>query len=90
MRVIFHRQVKRDLRAALAFYDAEGGSGLGDRFFSEVEATVANVTQSPRGFHYVDNGLRRAPLHALSFQFTVASLFYQDFTCQPLRRRLIP
>ena len=52
MTIIYHHQIKRDLRAALAYYDAEGGSRLGDRFFDEVEATVARVNENPQGCHF--------------------------------------
>lgn len=69
MRIIFHQQIKRDLRAALAFYDAEGGSKLGDRFFEEVESIITDVTRNPTMFHFVDDGLRRASLHAFPYHF---------------------
>jgi len=34
MGVLFHRLIKKDLRTALAYYDAAGGEKLGDRFFA--------------------------------------------------------
>jgi hypothetical protein len=34
MEVIFHRRIQKDLRAALAFYETEGGSKLADCFES--------------------------------------------------------
>ena len=69
MQVIYHQQIKRDLRIALTFYDAEGGSKLGDRFFDEVESTVAQVTRNPQGFHFADDGLRRAALTSFPYHF---------------------
>ncbi len=69
MRVIYHQQIKRDLRIALTFYDAEGGSKLGDRFFDEVEITVAQVMRNPQGFHFADDGLRRAALSSFPYHF---------------------
>lgn len=69
MRIIYHQQIKRDLRIALAFYDAEGGSKLGDRFFDEVECAVAQVTRNPQGFHFADDGLRRAALNSFPYHF---------------------
>jgi plasmid stabilization system protein ParE len=69
MAIIYHRLIKRDLRAALAYYDAEGGSRLGDRFFEEVEATVARVSVNPQGCHFVAVGLRRAALNSFPYHF---------------------
>ena len=69
MAIIYHHQIKRDLRAALAYYDAEGGSRLGDRFFDEVEATVARVNENPQGCHFAADGLRRAGLDSFPYHF---------------------
>ena len=46
-------------QAALAYYDAEGGEKLGDRFFQDAEDTAARVIANPRGFHYIEEGYRR-------------------------------
>ena len=69
MRVIFHQLIKKDLRAALSYYDAEGGSRLGDRFFAEVESVVAAVRTHPRGCHFAAEGLRRAGLNSFPYHF---------------------
>lgn len=69
MGVIFHVLIKKDLRAALDYYDSEGGIKLGDRFFEELEASVARVVENPRRHHFVDEGLRRAPLHSFPYHF---------------------
>ena len=69
MRVIFHQLIKKDLRAALGYYDAEGGSRLGDRFFAEVETVVAEVSANPRSCHFAEDGLRRAGLESFPYHF---------------------
>jgi hypothetical protein len=57
MHIVYHDQIKRDLRAALAYYDTEGGCRLVDRFFEEVEAAVERVGRNPQGCHFVADGL---------------------------------
>jgi hypothetical protein len=69
MKVVFHVLVKKDLKTSLAYYDSEGGRKLGDRFFDEVEATIAGVLEYPKRHHFVDEGLRRAPLPSFPFHF---------------------
>lgn len=65
----FHKLVKSDLRAALAYYDSEGGPLLGDRFFEAVESAISRVMENPRRFHFVEAGLRRAPLEIFPYHF---------------------
>ncbi|MEI7911379.1 MAG: hypothetical protein WCK77_17230 [Verrucomicrobiota bacterium] len=77
MEIIYHDQIKRDLRAAMAYYDAEGGCRLGDRFFDEVEATVARVGGNPQGCHFAAAGLRRAALDSFPYHF----LYEEDGSC---------
>ena len=43
LRVVYHRLIHRDLRAALRYYEAESGVKLADRFFSEVEEAVISI-----------------------------------------------
>lgn len=69
MDIVYHHQIKRDLRTALAYYDAEGGSRLGDRFFDEVEAAVARVNENPKGCHFAADGVRRAELDSFPYHF---------------------
>ena len=69
MGVVFHRLVQMDLRAALAYYDAVGGSKLGDRFFAEVEAVVRKVQENPGRYHFVVDRFRRAPMHSFPYHF---------------------
>jgi len=52
MDVTFHRLIPRDLRAALDYYDREGGSALGDRFFAEVEQCIQRIRNRPEGHHF--------------------------------------
>jgi plasmid stabilization system protein ParE len=69
MKAIFHRLIKKDLRSALEYYDSEGGALLGDRFFEDVESTIAKVEDNPERFHHVAEGLRRAPLVTFPYHF---------------------
>ena len=69
MSVIYHKLIKKDLRAALAYYDSEGGPKLGDRFFNDVDATVAKVIDNPTHFHLVDDCLQRVALDAFPYHF---------------------
>jgi plasmid stabilization system protein ParE len=69
MIVIFHKLIKKDLRAALTYYDSEGGAKLGDRFFDDVEATITRVVQNPKHFHFADDGLRRVALGEFPYHF---------------------
>ena len=69
MVIIYHVLIKKGLRSALNFYDIEGGLKLGDRFFEEVEATVARVIKNPKRHHFIDDGLRRAPLQSYPYHF---------------------
>ena len=67
MTVIFHRLFQKDLTAALRYYDEEGGSKLGDRFVEEVDAVVDRITGNPKRFHFVAEGIRRAPLRSFPY-----------------------
>lgn len=69
MEIIFHRSIQKDIRTALAFYDGEGGTKLGDRFFDEAEASVAKVVRNPKGFHFAAAGLRRTSLSSFPYHF---------------------
>lgn len=69
MDVIFHRRIQHDMRAALSFYDSEGGSGLGDRFFAAAEDATVKVIANPQGFHFVSPTLRRLSLTTFPYHF---------------------
>ncbi len=59
-RVSYHRLIRRDLRSALDYYEAEGVEKLADRFFADAEATIHSVERNPLGHHLSDGVLRRA------------------------------
>lgn len=70
MDLIFHTLVQRDLRIVLRYYDEEGGPQLADRFFFELGSLLEEITNQPKKFHEVSDGLRRAnipnfPYHLL-------------------------
>ncbi len=69
MRFIVHPRIQRDLRAALAYYQEEGGPALADRFFEEAEAVVTALKRNPRGFHFIAEGLRRASFQSFPYHF---------------------
>lgn len=78
MTVSYHRLFQKDLSAALRYYDDEGGSTLGDRFFEEVEEAVRKVTVNPKRYHFIADGMRRASLrnfpYHMIFEENVARL----------------
>jgi len=67
MDVAFHRLIARDLRAALIYYEREGGSVLADRFLAEVEQCIERIRDRPDGHHFSDGGYRRASLKAFPY-----------------------
>lgn len=69
MEVIYHRLINRDLRGALAHYEAEGGTKLADRFFEEAEEAIRSVIRHPTEHHFSDGGLRRVPLKSFPYHF---------------------
>ena len=69
MDVIFHRRIQHDLRAALYYYDTEGGKALGDRFFADAEAATRKATANPRSHHFISPTLRRVSLDTFPYHF---------------------
>jgi len=67
MSAVYHWRIQKDLRTALAYYDAEGGSDLGDRCFAEVEHAAAKVMAHPQAFHFAAPGLRRVALRSFPY-----------------------
>jgi plasmid stabilization system protein ParE len=65
----FHRKVQTDLRLALEYFDREGGTSLGDRFFAEVEATKDRVAANPTSFGFFKEDIRRARLRVFRYHF---------------------
>ncbi|MDR1282883.1 MAG: type II toxin-antitoxin system RelE/ParE family toxin [Opitutaceae bacterium] len=64
MMIEYHPAVQRDFNDAIAWYDAEGGFNLGDRFEAEFRACVAAIRMAPRRFPFFQNSdvFRRAQL----------------------------
>ncbi len=69
MNLHFHRAVQADVRLALQYFDREGGTKLGDRFFAEVQATHDRIATSPTRFGFFKDDLRRARLHVFRYHF---------------------
>ena len=69
MKLHFHRAVQTDLRLALEYFDREGGTKLGDRFFAEVEATKDRIASDPTRFGFFRGDIRRARLRVFRYQF---------------------
>ncbi len=69
MEIVYHRLITRDLRDALRYYDQEGGSALGDRFFADVEETAGRAIENPNHFHFASGTLRRARLRMFPYHF---------------------
>lgn len=67
--VTVHRLVERDLRIAVAHYEAEAGSRLSERFLADAEETIQRLRENPRRFHFQEAGLRRAPLGTFPYHF---------------------
>ncbi|MCW1926242.1 type II toxin-antitoxin system RelE/ParE family toxin [Luteolibacter arcticus] len=78
---ILHPRIQRDLRAALSYYEEEGGPGLADRFFDEAEAVVDALKRNPQGFHFIAEGLRRASFQSFPYHFV-----YEE---DPIRVRVL-
>ena len=64
-----HPLVQRDLRQILNHYTEEGGSRLADRFFAEVQLMVAQITEAPERFHFIDDRYRRANFTTFPYHF---------------------
>ena len=68
-RLVYHRLIQRDLRAALRYYETESGIELADRFFWEVEEAVSSIEANPTGHHFSESGLRRVSLRSFPYHF---------------------
>lgn len=69
MNLHFHRAVQTDVRQALEYFDREGGTRLGDRFFAEVQATKDRIAANPTHFGFFTDDLRRARLKVFRYHF---------------------
>jgi len=55
-----------DLRAGMAFYDAQE-DGLGDKFGQQVEDAIARIVRYPRAWVPLGGGLRRCQTHRFPY-----------------------
>ena len=69
MKLHFHRAVQADLRLALEYFDREGGTKLGDRFFAEVQAAKDRIAAGPTRFGFFKDDMRRAKLRVFRYHF---------------------
>ena len=69
MKIHFHRAVQTDLSLALEYFDREGGTKLGDRFFAEVGATKDRIAANPTRFGFFRDDIRRAKLQVFRYHF---------------------
>ena len=69
MKVVHHRLIQKDVRIALSYFEEEGGPRLADKFMAEADAAVEKVMRNPKGFHFIADGLRRAPFKSFPYHF---------------------
>ena len=69
MMLEFHPAVQSDFSQALAYYEAEGGVHLADRFEAEFRACIAAIKAGPTRFPYyhTNNCFRRVRLKSFPF-----------------------
>jgi plasmid stabilization system protein ParE len=71
--IIYHRRIQKDIRAAMLFYEEEGGINLADRFFDELEEAVVKASVNPMHFHLVVGKFRRIALSSFPFHLLYES-----------------
>ena len=69
MKLVYNRNVQKDVTAILAYYDQVGGPDLGDGFYAELMAFVEKARTYPKRFHFVSDELRRVNLHRFPYHF---------------------
>jgi toxin ParE1/3/4 len=62
MKLIYHRLAVRDVRQILDHYENEAGPRLGDRFFSDLLATLGKALANPGHNPPLGDNFRRANL----------------------------
>lgn len=80
VKIHYHRAVQTDLRLALEYFDREGGTKLGDRFFAEVHATKDRIAIRPTSFSFFKDDIRRAKLRIFRYHFCSGLLVAR---CEP-------
>lgn len=63
----FNARVSKDLEETLTFYQAEGGTGLADRFFDQLMNRIDQVRSNPEQFPFFDQGIRRVNLERFPY-----------------------
>jgi plasmid stabilization system protein ParE len=53
----------------LDYFDREGGTKLGDRFFAEVQATKDKIAANPTRYGFFKGDIRRAKLRVFRYHF---------------------
>jgi plasmid stabilization system protein ParE len=61
-RLLFRRNVERELAEAVDWYEAQS-VGLGTAFLMEFDAALARIVDNPYQYQIIDDDIRRAPLH---------------------------
>ncbi|MEY4246259.1 MAG: hypothetical protein RLZZ245_3844 [Verrucomicrobiota bacterium] len=69
MKVIYHRSAVHDVRQILEHYESEAGPKLADRFFSNLQETIAKALSNPRHFPPLGETVRRANLPDFPYHF---------------------
>ena len=67
MNLRFHPAVQSDVKQALGYFDQEGGSKLGDRFFVELVALLARIVANPKRYGFFEDDIRRASLRVFRY-----------------------
>jgi toxin ParE1/3/4 len=69
VRLEFHPDVQQDFIQALAYYEAEAGPHLADRFEGELRACLAAIQTAPRqfAFYFKSDLFRRIRLESFPF-----------------------
>ncbi len=65
----FNRNVARDLRDTLAFYEEQSGSSLADAFYDELMLRVDQVRNNPKWFPFSKGDRRRVNLDRFPYHF---------------------
>ncbi len=78
MTLEFHPAVQRDFNQALAYYEAEGGVHLADRFEAEFRTCIAAVKAGPTPFPFYQTNDRFRRVHLQSFPFLI--VYREDST----------
>ena len=68
MKVVYHPAVQQDVSKILRHYDSINDH-LGDEFWHELNAFIAQAVSNPGRFHFDSSGRRRANLRRFPYHF---------------------